>query len=55
MTCAGCNNIEQHPVKGTALQGFQTLFAAGDGFGSDAFVLEHGAQRVANAAFIIND
>src|SRR5262249_48116662 len=34
---------------------FETVFTAGDGVRDEAFVFHHGPQRVANAAFVINN
>src|SRR6185437_5592112 len=52
---AGQPDVEQDAAIRAAAKRFQTLFTGGDGIGSEAFVFHHRAQRVANAALVVNN
>jgi hypothetical protein len=51
---AGQPHVEQDAAVGAAAERFQTFFSGGDGIGDEALVFHHGAQRVANAALVVN-
>ena len=48
-------HIEQHATKRPLGKGLQTGFAGFNRLGDEAFVAQDGAERFANAAFIVDD
>jgi len=51
---AGKPNVKQDATVRALSECFQTLLTSGDGVGSEALVFHHRAQRVANAALVVN-